>query len=132
MSDIGEIKSFPPENFRFFEVPRESWPKDKQQKERRKAAYLSPGFLVQVFDEAPYTRLSINRTTFINGDWEAGISWDELMHIKIALGYDKFDAVEVYPPIEDVVYVANMRHLWILPDPLPFTWRSNRVITGEG
>lgn len=110
--------------FQFVNIPRNKWPKLRQDTQVRDRVFLSREFLVQVFDEAPYVRLSINRTRFDNGDWAAGISWDELMQIKIALGYDEKDAVEVYPPIKDVVYVANIRHLWILPEPLPFAWRA--------
>lgn len=47
------------------------------------------------------------------------------MDIKRQLGYGDFDAVEVYPKDNDVVNVANIRHLFILNEPLPFIWRKN-------
>lgn len=113
-------------------IPRDKWPVQKQAKIKRVEVYLSTGFLVQVFNEDPYTRLSINRTSVNEeGMWDEHISWDEMMAIKIALGYDEKDAVEVYPPIKDVVYVANIRHLWIMPEPLPFAWRADREINDE-
>ena len=33
-------------------------------------------------------------------------------------------AVEVFPADDQVVNVANMRHLWVLPEPLPFAWEK--------
>jgi hypothetical protein len=43
------------------------------------------------------------------------------------------DAVEVYPPAGDVVNVANMRHLWVLRDRLPFAWRGGKGhVNGAG
>ena len=32
--------------------------------------------------------------------------------------------MEVYPRTADLVNVANMRHLWVLPELLPFAWRK--------
>lgn len=49
-------------------------------------------------------------------DARDGISWDDLQWIKGAAGYRDREAVEVYPRDGDVVNVANMRHLWILPE----------------
>ena len=49
----------------------------------------------------------------------------KLQEIKNTIGYkDKF-AVEVYPAENDIVNVANMRHLWVLPKPLGFEWRND-------
>lgn len=53
-----------------------------------------------------------------------GISWDALQEIKGAVGYADRDAVEIYPRDADVVNVANMRHLWITPEPIAFAWRK--------
>lgn len=52
-------------------------------------------------------------------DGREGISWDDLAWLKDAAGYADREAVELYPRTGDVVNVANMRHLWILP---PGTW----------
>ncbi len=76
--------------------------------------------------EAPrpaLVRLSINRTTIIGDRWADNITWDELQRIKNECGYTLHDAVEVFPAEKDVVNVANMRHLWVMKDPLPFAWR---------
>lgn len=106
----------------FEPIPREEWPLN--QPGGIVAAYLSSKFLVQVY--AAYKgamRLSICRTELDkNGDVRADISWDELQSIKSAVGYGDFSAVEIYPSDADVVNVANMRHLWVLKEPMPFQW----------
>ncbi len=83
------------------------------------AVWRSRSFLMQVFKETPDTlRLSINRTTLaLDGGWEAGITWDELQRLKNEAGFADFMAVEVFPAQQDVVNVANMRHLWVLLNP---------------
>lgn len=44
--------------------------------------------------------------------------------VRISSGFADSDAVEVYPAQTDVVNVANMRHLFVLPYPLTFAWRK--------
>jgi hypothetical protein len=51
------------------------------------------------------------------------IPWDDLQRLKTECGYGMFDAVEIYPNKRYEVNVANMRHLWIMADPLSFAWR---------
>ena len=105
-------------------IPREVWPNPNGPQRR---VFRSRDFLVQEFDApAPAcVRLSVNRTTLGEaGRWIDNITWDELQEIKAQCGYQHADAVEVYPPVGDVVNVANMRHLWILRDRLPFAWRK--------
>lgn len=83
-------------------------------------------FLAQVFygeHPAVLVRISVNRTSVgPDGDWQDGITWDELQQIKHELGYGAKDAVEVYPADDSVHNVANLRHLFVLADPLPFKW----------
>lgn len=68
-------------------------------------------------------RLSVNRAAIDpkTGSFLGGISWDELYLIKNQCGFMNLDAVEVYPAADKLVNVANMRHLWILKNPLPFS-----------
>lgn len=104
-------------------LPRESWPSDTV--ERRIAVWRSRGFLVQAVQESDgIVRLSINRTA-VKSDfgWEEGISWDELQRLKAEAGYGDRFAVEIYPADSEVVNVANLRHLWILPEAPAFAWR---------
>lgn len=53
-----------------------------------------------------------------DGKYDDGLTWDELHKIKAAVGFMDWYAVEIYPPIVDVVNDCNMRHLWLLPEPL--------------
>lgn len=104
-------------------VPQETWPQDGDTS--RLKVMRSCDFLVQVFNEGnAITRLSVNRTmTGYDGRWVDGITWDELQDLKRQAGYGDFMAVEIYPDDFNKVNVANMRHLWILPEPLPFAWK---------
>lgn len=72
--------------------------------------------------EGIFTRVSVNRTEIENdGHWKQGITWDELMRVKAEIGRSEAWAVEVYPPASQVVNVANLRHLFLVPQP-PFAW----------
>lgn len=96
-------------------VHASQWPdRHPQEKSNRIAVWRSRHFLVQVFMETDAIRLSVNRTDVDGeGRWRDGITWDELQKIKCAVGYGPWMALEFYPPDEDVVNVANIRHLWI-------------------
>ena len=84
----------------------------------------SRDYLVQVYIGKENIRFSVNSVRIKDdGQWEEGISWDTLMSIKRHLGYGDYDAVEVYPREMDIVNVANIRHLFILNESLPFIWR---------
>jgi hypothetical protein len=95
------------------------------------AVWKSRHFLVQLIqdvifagtpEEQEYLRLTVSRSELANdGNWKDGISWDELMVIKSQCGFGEQWAVEVYPPTDEVVNVANMRHLWLVTRPV-FAW----------
>lgn len=108
-------------------VPRTLWPGDIPS--HLIGVWRSKTLLVQVYQEAAgVIRLSICRTDLDDTlEYATGFEWDELQAIKNAVGYAQRDAVEVFPAADDVVNVANMRHLWVLPDPLPFAWRARAV-----
>lgn len=90
--------------------------------------WRSRRFAVQLYaishaDIPGLLRLSVNRSAMkSDGRWEDGITWDELQQIKHDVGYGDYYAIEVYPRDGDLVNDANMRHLWILPLPLPIGW----------
>lgn len=48
-------------------------------------------------------------------------SWWEMQRIKCELAGETTTAVEVYPPSDEVVDEANMFHIWVLPEALPFS-----------
>lgn len=88
-------------------------------------------FMVQVYEpeehqaEHVLVRLSINYAILNDsGGWVDGITWDQLYAIKAAVGYGKHDAVEIYPGAAPLVNVANIRHLWVMRNPLPYAWRE--------
>lgn len=100
-------------------VPENEWPVAVTEHPRTNV-WRSRFFLVQEFlHHNDVIRLSINRTEIdARGRWRDDITWDELQRIKSELGYDDRQAIEVFPPDIEVVNVANMRHLWILSDPV--------------
>jgi hypothetical protein len=104
-------------------LPRNEWP-DPEAPQLR--VLRSREFLVQEFSaKAPaVVRLSVNRTVIAGDRWAENVTWDDLQRIKRECGYGAADAVEIYPSDKDVVNVANMRHLWILSDPIGCAWRS--------
>lgn len=86
--------------------------------------WRSNRFVVQVFFE-DFIRLSINRTMVDDhGDWLEGITWDELQKIKNQCGYKDKAAVELFPPVNDLVNVANLRHLFILKELPSYLWKE--------
>ncbi len=48
-------------------------------------------------------------------------SWWEMQRIKDELASVNATAVEVYPPHAEIVDDANMFHIWVLSEPLPFS-----------
>jgi hypothetical protein len=103
-------------------VPKWRWPENKDRK--RIEVWLDDLFLVQIFDEGHSLRMSVNRVTQTGGKWDENITWDELQEIKGLIGRGNKQAIEIYPRDCDVVNVANMRHLWILPKTLPMGWKN--------
>lgn len=108
-------------------IPPKAWPKGGDP--TRIAVWRSLQFMVQVFAEPNgIKRLTVNRTELRkDGHWKAGITWDDLQRLKEECGYGSVDAVEVYPADPDIVNVANMRHLWVLPEPLAFKWTNTEA-----
>ncbi len=79
-------------------------------------AWRSNRFVAVLYDEGikKPNRLSINRAVLSDdGRYEGGITWDELMQVKRECGFEKVDALELFPSDATVVDVQNMRHLWI-------------------
>ena len=104
----------------FKEVHRDVWPDHKPNLCR---VYKSSEFLVQVFSEDDGVfRLSICSVKRKGTKWADGITWDKLQAIKNVVGYEAFCAVECYPEKSQVVNVANMRHLFVLPVRPSFAW----------
>jgi len=105
-------------------VAKVLWPTDGSDNTRI-GAMVSQKYMVQIFDEQNgVIRISCNRTSMDQfGQWEENLSWDELMEIKRQAGYGDQYAVEVLPGDADIVNVANMRHIWVMPHPI-VGWRK--------
>jgi hypothetical protein len=113
-------------------VPRDLWPDMSKAPGKSGSVVLScfrsRAFVVAIWLEPNgFTRMSVNRT-----EWDErkqrfrdDISWDDLQRLKAEAGFADMSAVEVYPPDEHVVNVANMRHLFILPHPPACMWRRS-------
>ena len=109
------------------QIPKDQWPDDSSDTKEceRLAVWISSGFLVQLLRDRTHnvSRITVNRVAIDNqGRWRDGITWDELQHIKNEIGFSTDWLVEIFPPSDRVVNVANMRHLWIVPKP-QFAWQ---------
>lgn len=101
----------------FRKVPKKKWPVSEYATSVERV-YQSDEYFVQVHKKAVGVRwVAVSRI-----DCEDRISWDELQHIKSVIGFPDRMAVEIYPKDADIVNVANMRHLWVLDEPLPIGW----------
>lgn len=112
------------------EVPRDKWHAsfEKLSADAQPCAvFRSKWFLVQLFPARDGgQRITVSRTTIDqNGEWHEGVSWDALQEIKRAIGFGRFWAVEIFPPDSSVVNVANMRHLWVIPEAPEFAWNNS-------
>ncbi|MGL5719865.1 MAG: DUF7694 domain-containing protein [Alphaproteobacteria bacterium] len=124
-----ELKAKNSEATRHLElVPKDEWPLQLERGREPLRVWRSRYFLVQEYEESGYIRISVvdSRTlkSFSNNSPKFGgsITWDELQQIKRDIGYGDKCAVEVFPPDNLVVNIANMRHLWVLDYVPNFCW----------
>ena len=110
---------------RLTEVPENEWPRRRPEVQ---GVWRSRHFLVVQWPSPPLNgievrRLSVNRVTArADGHWDQDISWEDLMRCKRETGHGDWYATEIYPRDRDIVNVANMRHLWLLTEPLALGW----------
>ncbi|PMS91933.1 DUF7694 domain-containing protein [Vibrio parahaemolyticus] len=112
----------------FKKLPQSEWSRIKPGNTAPNQVWLSAQYLVQEFNEKEgVVRLTISSTKHKNGIWKDGLTWDELYAIKNAIGYSNRLALEVFPEVKNLVNVANMRHLFIIPDESrpSFAWTRN-------
>ena len=106
------------------QVPQEEWPANEYNPNRIET-WKNGNFLVQVFRDDCGLRVSVNSVVAgKKGMWVDGITWEQLMEIKRLIGRGEEYAVEVLPRDCEIVNVANMRHFWILPEPVCGWFRS--------
>lgn len=107
----------------FVVVPPERYPDGALLKRPPLSVHENNRFLVLIYREPHGYRISVMRRVLRkDGEFADGISWDDLQDIKRALGYGDYYAIEIYPRDRDVVNVANLRHLWVLEQPLDIGW----------
>lgn len=103
----------------FKEVPKKDWVKIVGDSWPVKV-FKSEDYMVQVYkDEDGIERLSISScwykfNGFMEPTWKDQFTWDELQLIKNSIGYKNKWLVECYPPVENTVNIANIRHLFVL------------------
>ncbi len=111
-------------------VNRSMWPDDLGvfcSQAEPLAVWRSKYFTAVLYQEVEKSarRLSVCRTQLNDaGELADGITWDDLMRVKSECGFGAQDAIEIYPRDVDVVNVANLRHLWILPVLSDLAWRN--------
>ena len=109
------------------QVPEAEWGKHwKNPVVRPVEVWRSRDYLVQVYEESRPSgalRMTVSRTQILpDGNWEQDIPWADIHEMKAEIGRGDKYAVEVYPRDIDLVNVANLRHIWILPEPLNIGW----------
>ncbi len=106
------------------EVFRHEWPAESLVRTNQPLRiWQSKDFSVQLWEDRGHMRLTVCRTAInSDGGWKDGITWDELNRLKEEANFGHLWAVEVYPPTECVVNVANMRHLWLLNEAPAYAW----------
>ena len=106
-------------------IPRSEWPNELASRVGSPIqVWRSRHFLVQQYSapEPAMCRLSVLRTVLKGDRWLDGITWDDLQILKAQCGYADAWALEIYPPEEHVINVANIRHLWLIPSAPEFAW----------
>ena len=116
------------DKFNFTRLPESKWPKKQlDNKNRPLCVWMSDVYQATLWCNG-HLRLSINHIERAEKfTYKDGISWDDLQKVKSAVGYGDWQAVEIYPPDSDVIYDANVRHLWLMHHPLDFQWTKSKM-----
>lgn len=115
----ARLESIPAADIAAVPLPAGSTEKDRPLMMWRSRNYLVQLFSVESADYPLMLRLTVNRTKVkADGQWEDGLTWDELNAIKQELGYGDWWGCEVFPPTHAIQNLANFRHLWLNPEPL--------------
>lgn len=77
----------------------------------------------KVFSVLDRTLVDGTRHLAVTSLSEVRPTWPEMQRIKDELAGRDATGVEVYPPRDEIVDDANMYHLWVLTQPLPFGLR---------
>lgn len=102
---VGPIRS------PFASLPPQEWPTTASPHGLRRVHKSDALIVMECARPGNLTLLMIQRL-----DARDGLTWDDLQWVKGALGYGDREALEMYPREDLVVNVANIRHLWMLPE----------------
>lgn len=118
------------------QMPKEEWeklPSFQAAEVKPFEVWRSRSFLVVLYLDQGFERITINRAELRPGKgshFTDRIHWDELQELKRQIGRAEAWAVECFPPDSQVVNVAYMRHLWLLPAPPAFGWKPKATEAG--
>lgn len=76
----------------------------------------------EAIDAGVMAWLTVRSVAKVNGMWYDRIPWDELQDLKNQAGFDRYDAIEIFPAERDRLQ-CEMRQLYVLGFKLPFAWR---------
>ena len=101
---------------------------DRYRDHFRPDTYLNNRYSVQISDEATNWGLVVH-LWIRRHDGEMVRSWSDMQRIKNELMGNERVAVEVFPPVSQLVDNANIAHLWVMPDgfSLPFSLKRGVV-----
>ena len=91
-------------------------------------AWRDNRYSVQLFHPVNAGQLGhVERLSIRRHDEACDFPWDEIQAIKNRVCGESREAFELFPRQADVVDVANMCHLWVLPEGTiaPFGWRKD-------
>jgi len=91
----------------------------------RYEGYLNNRYSVQISDEATDWGLVVH-LWIQRHDGDMVRSWADMQRIKNELVGPQRVAVEVFPPVNELVDQANIAHLWVMPEGfvLPFSLKA--------
>lgn len=111
------------------EVPESEWPTRRRETTEypitvwRSRNYLVVRYAAPSLNGVEVRRLTVNRVTIGNdGHWNQDIPWEDLLRCKRETGHGDWYGVEIYPRDRDIMNIANMRHLWLVAEPLGIGW----------
>lgn len=109
-------------------IPNPDWPLDAFSVGHLPSeVWRSRQYLVVIWQQGDYERLSVNRTELVAGSvnrFKEDISWEDLQRLKAECGRGECWCVEIYPADHHLVNVQNMRHLFVLKDAPEYAWKQ--------
>lgn len=102
------------------------WVEKSMQVARPVQRWENDVYMVSVFHESPFVRLSICRK-----DEQPCHNWRDFQQIKNELVGPNYEAVELYPSERRLVDTSNQYHLWVHVDPnyaFPFGFENRWVL----